>query len=190
MEQCYALRNVMVYVFLADGCEEIEALAPVDVMRRAGIETVTVGVPGNSVMGAHDIEITADIAEGQMNTEGLEAIVLPGGLPGTTNLEASDAVQRMIDYCVENDILIGAICAAPSILGNKGLLKGKTATAFPSFQKFLSGALLSDEYVCRDGNIITARGMGVSLQFGAKLIEAVKGADKAAEIMAQIQFPG
>ena len=184
-----ALLNIMVYVFLADGCEEIEALAPVDILRRGGVETVTVGVPNISVKGVHDIVITADITEDQINTAELEAIVLPGGGSGTENLEASAAVQGMIDYCIENDILIGAICAAPSILGNKGLLKGKTATAFPSYQKFLSGAVLSEEYVCRDGNIITARGMGVSLQFGAKLLEALKGEQTSAEVMAQTQFP-
>lgn len=179
----------MVYVFLANGCEEIEALTPVDILRRAEIETITVGIGGRVINGAHDIMITADIQEDQIRKGDIEAIVLPGGGLGTENLEQSPVVQDMIDYSIEKGILIGAICAAPSILGKKGLLAGKNATAYPSFQEYLTDAKLSDAYVCQDGNIITAKGMGVSLAFGVKLVEALRGPKLAEAIQAQVQCP-
>lgn len=176
----------MVYVFLANGFEEIEALAPVDVLRRAGIETVTVGIGGRVINGSHEIMVTADIDDKQVRTNGLEAIFLPGG-PGTANLEASPVVQEMLDYAVENGLVIAAICAAPSILGKRGLLKGLAATAHPDYQKYLQGAILSDDYVCRDGNILTGRGMGVSVSFGLKLVEMLKSPGEAETIRRQIQ---
>lgn len=176
----------MVYVFLANGFEEIEALMPVDVLRRAGVETVTVGVGGRVISGSHEITITADIDEKQVRTNGLEAIVLPGGA-GTPNLEASAVVQEMIGYCMEQGILIAAICAAPSILGKRGDLKGLAATAYPDFQEYLDGAILSDDFVCRDGNVLTARGMGVSLEFSLKLVEVLKSPNISRAIRAQIQ---
>jgi DJ-1 family protein len=179
----------MVYTFFANGFEEIEALAPVDMLRRAGIEVVTVGIGGRVVNGGHDIVVTMDIDESQMHTNGLEAIILPGGLGGTEMLDKSEAVHKMIDYCMEKGVLIAAICAAPSILGKRGLLKGKKATAYPTFQKYLTDANISDEYVCRSGNIITARGMGVSLEFSAEIIATLKGPKIADEILEQIQCP-
>lgn len=179
--------RIMVYVFLADGHEEIEALAPVDVMRRAGIEVKTVGIGKKDIMGAHDIEIKADITESEINKENIEAIFLPGGGVGTKNLEKSDTVQDMITYALENDIIISAICAAPSILGHRGILKGKEATSYPSFQSELEGAKISDKYVVRDGNIITGRGMGVAVDFGLELIKALRGEEKSDEIREQIQ---
>ena len=178
----------MVYAFLADGLEEIEALAPVDVMRRAGIDVKTVGITGKTVTGNHDIKIEADILPESVEKAGIEAIFLPGGGVGTENLEASAFVREMIDFCASNGILIAAICAAPSILGHMGLLGGKEATAFPSYQKELIGARLSEEYVVQDGQILTGRGMGVSLQFGFKLIEILRGTEKAAEIREQVQW--
>ena len=118
--------------------------------------------------------------------------MLPGGLPVTHNLEASPAVQGCIDSCVEQGKLVAAICAAPSILAHKGLLAGKNATAFPSFQKDLQegGALLSESYVVRDGQFLTARGMGVATQFGLALAAALVSEEKAAEIRASIQWEG
>lgn len=177
----------MVYVFLANGFEEVEALAPVDVLRRAGIETVTVGIGGRVINGAHEIMVTADIDDKQLHTNGLEAIVLPGGAVGTKNLGASSAVLDMIDCCLAQGKIVAAICAAPSILGKRGNLKGIVATAYPDFQKFLDGAILSEEPVCRDGTILTARGMGVSLEFGLKLVEVLRGPKPAKEIREQIQ---
>ena len=121
----------MVYVFLADGFETIEALAVVDMLRRAKIDNETVGVTGKTVKSSHNIEVVADITIDELNISNADAIVLPGGMPGTLNLEANGVVQSSIDYCVENKKYICAICAAPSILGHKGLLKGRNAICFP-----------------------------------------------------------
>lgn len=165
----------MVVVFLAEGFEEVEALAPVDVMRRAGLAVKLAGVTGREVTGSHGICVQTDMDAQEVDATLLEAMVLPGGLPGTHNLEASPAVQRCIDSCVAQGKLVAAICAAPSILAHKGLLAGKNATAFPGFQKDLQegGALLSESYVVRDGQFLTARGMGVATQFGLALVEAL-----------------
>lgn len=165
----------MVYVFLANGFEEIEALTPVDVLRRGGVDVVTVGVGGKAIMGSHKIAVAADIEDKELTDfEGVEAVVLPGGMPGTLNLEKCSTVQAAVAYCKENDRFIGAICAAPMILGHAGVLKGKKAICYPSFEGELVGAELSDDFVCRDGKVITAKGMGVSLEFGLELLKAVR----------------
>lgn len=177
----------MIYVFLADGFEEIEALSPIDILRRAGVDVKTVGVTGKTVISSHKIPVIADIEISEAVTDGLEAIVLPGGIPGTPNLEKSEKVQSLIDYCSENEKYICAICAAPSILGHKGLLKGKKATAYPTFTDELDGAELSDKYVVCDGNIITARGAGVSLKFGAMIASKFVGEQKTMAILASMQ---
>lgn len=160
----------MIYVFLADGFEEIEALAPVDLLKRAGKKVITVGVTGNVITGSHGIQVIADTNEISLD-DSLEMIVLPGGMPGTLNLEKSQCVQNAIDYCVLNNKFIGAICAAPSILGHKGLLKGKKAICYPGFESHLEGAVISDNSVEEDGIFITARGAGVAIDFGLKLVE-------------------
>lgn len=160
----------MIYVFLADGFEETEALAPVDLLKRAGKEVITVGVTGNVVTGSHGIQVIADTNEISLD-DSLEMIVLPGGMPGTLNLEKSQCVQNAIDYCILNNKFIGAICAAPSILGHKGLLKGKKAICYPGFESHLEGAVISDNSVEEDGIFITARGAGVAIDFGLKLVE-------------------
>ena len=177
----------MVYVFLADGFEEIEALTPVDIMRRANLSVATVGISGISVTGSHGINVTADIDIGEVELDKTEAIVLPGGLPGTTNLEKSEKLIDIISYCSANNIAIGAICAAPSILGHMGLLKDKNAISFPSFQSHLEGASISEEYVVQDGNIITARGMGVSTDFSLKLVEVLVSEKESQNIRESIQ---
>lgn len=177
----------MVYVFLADGFEEVEALAVVDMLRRAKIEMQTVGITGKIVTGAHNIPVTSDITGQEATTQGLDMVVLPGGVPGTPNLEKSAVVQSMIDFAIQNDKWVAAICAAPSILGHKGLLKGKNATAYPTFQDQLEGAYLSEEYVCVDGKIVTGRGAGVAVDFGLKLVELLCGKACSDEIRASIQ---
>ncbi|MBQ8961102.1 MAG: DJ-1/PfpI family protein [Ruminococcus sp.] len=162
----------MIYVFLANGFEETEAIAPIDLLRRAGKQVVTVGVGDNIIVGSHGIPVAADtIAQEAPLTDELEMIVLPGGMPGTLNLEKSDYVQAAIDYCAENNKFIGAICAAPSILGHKGLLSGKTAVCYTGFEEQLTGASIGDGPVAVDGNIITSRGAGVAVEFGLKLVE-------------------
>ena len=172
---------------LADGFEEVEALAPVDMLRRAGVNVLTVGVTGEAVRGSHGIVVAADITAKEMDMAGAEMIVLPGGMPGTLNLEANATVQKAIRYCAENGLLIGAICAAPSILGHAGLLENRHAVCFPSFELELKGSIATDDFVCRDGNIITAKGMGVSLEFALKLLEALKGPETAEKVRTSLQ---
>ena len=165
----------MVYVFLADGFEEIEALTPVDILRRAGVDTVTVGVTGKTVTGAHGIKVESDIVIDDTVVDGLEMVVLPGGLPGADNLRANDRVKELTVTVAENGGYVSAICAAPRVLGELGLLNGKTAICYPGFEKYLEGAKIADSHVCRDGNIITAIGMGASVDFALELVKALKG---------------
>ncbi len=177
----------MVYIFLADGFEEIEALAPLDIMRRANIDVLTVGVTGEYVTGAHNITVKADIAPEDVQYENLECVVLPGGLPGTTNLEKDEKVQNAIDYANENNKLICAICAAPSILGHKGLLNGKEATCYPGFEDSFDGGIYVKESVVKSQNIITANGMGSAYKFGFEITAALTSREIADKIKTQIQ---
>lgn len=180
----------MIYVFLANGFEEVEALAPIDLLRRSGSEVLTVGVGGKAVTGSHRITIAADITEEDvLLNDALEMIVLPGGMPGTLNLEKSDVVQNAVEYCHKNQRLIGAICAAPSILGHKGLLAGREAIAYPGFEQELTGAEISSHSVCRSGNIITAQGAGAAVPFGLRLVEALHGEAKARALADGICYP-
>ncbi|MGN1088926.1 MAG: DJ-1 family glyoxalase III [Huintestinicola sp.] len=172
----------MIYVFLADGFEETEAITPIDILRRSGGEVITVGVMGKTAVSSHKVPVVCDITIDEAAFEGLEMIVLPGGMPGTLNLEKSEKVQKYIDYCVKNDILIGAICAAPSILGHKGLLKGKKAVCYPGFETALEGSEMPDVPAVRDGNIITARGAGAALEFSYELLCALKDNETADKI--------
>lgn len=178
----------MVYVFLADGFEELEALAPIDILRRAGVELITVGVSGETVVGAHKVRFTPDITVDKVVLDDkVDMIVLPGGMPGTINLENDDYVQAAIDFCAKNDKYIAAICAAPSILGHKGLLKGKEAICFPGFEKDLEGAVISKEPVAADGKFITAKGAGVAVDFALTLTAKLVSEAKAEEIRKGIQ---
>lgn len=178
----------MIYVLMADGCEEIEALTPVDLLRRGGVQVRTVGMKRREIQGAHGIVFQADIQREQLSLSEMEGIVLPGGLEGTEELDRDPLVHQLIDDCMERALLVAAICAAPRILGKRGLLKGRKATVYPSFQKELQGALLSKEPVCQDGNIVTAVGMGASVAFGAKLLELLKGTETARRILSAIQY--
>ena len=164
----------MIYVLLADGFEEMEAIAPIDLLRRAGcaVETVAVGEK-LTVVGAHGIGIQADRLIADVSTDGLEAVILPGGMPGTLNLEADETVQSLIGYAQDHDLILGAICAAPSILGHRGFLKGKHAVCYPGFEKDLVGATVETASVVTDGKVITAKGAGVADQFGLALVAAL-----------------
>lgn len=163
----------MVYVFLAKGFEELEALAPIDVLRRAGVEVKTVGVTGKRVSGSHGISINCDITIEEADFHELDGIILPGGLPGTTNLEADETVNRFIDFAAQNGKIIGAICAAPMILGHKGLLRGKNAVCYTGFEKELAGAHILDRPAVRDGNIVTAWGAGGAMDFALLYLETL-----------------
>ncbi|MBQ9913141.1 MAG: DJ-1/PfpI family protein [Clostridia bacterium] len=178
----------MIYCFLAEGFEEVEALAAVDMIRRAGISLKTVGVGERLICGAHGIKVECDCVCGEIVLDdSLQAVILPGGMPGTVNLENDATVQKAIDFAAADGRLICAICAAPSVLGHKGLLRGKEAIAYPGFEKELEGAEISEKYVVRDGNIITAKGAGVAIDFGLEIVSAVCGQDKADEIRKAIQ---
>ena len=168
----------MIYMFLANGFEEVEALAPLDMLRRAEIEIKTVGIGAKTVVGAHNIPIVADITDSEFSDyESIDMIILPGGMPGTLNLDQSDTVHKAIRAAINSNAYIGAICAAPMILGKMGLLNGKKAVCYPGFEEYLKGAEISDQKVVSDGKIITAKGMGAAVEFGLLLVEAIK--DKA-----------
>ncbi len=178
----------MIYVFLADGFEEIEGLAPVDILRRAEKDVVTVGIGSDAVRASHGVTMLCDITDMQVELdERLEMIVLPGGMPGTLNLEKNPVVQASIDYCIKNEIPVAAICAAPSILGKKGLLNGKNATCFPGFEKFLEGAVLSSDSVVTDGIITTGVGPGAAIDFGLRLAEILCGKAESDRLAAGMQ---
>lgn len=162
----------MIYVYLAQGFEETEAVVPIDLLRRAEKKVITVGVGDNLIVSSHGIPVVTDtVAQEAPLTDELEMIILPGGMPGTLNLEKSEYVQKAIDFCMEKNITIGAICAAPSILGHKGILSGKKAVCYSGFEAQLEGAEILSEPVAVDGNIITARGAGAAMNFALALVE-------------------
>lgn len=177
----------MIVVFLANGFEEIEALATVDVLRRGGLSVLTVGVGGQTVTGAHGIAVTADRADTDTLPQEIQAVILPGGLPGTTNLEASPVVQQYLEKATEQHALIGAICAAPSILGHKGLLQGKRATCYPGYEADLLGAVCTGESVVTDGCVVTAKGAGVSIEFGLAIVSALVSPEIAEDLGEKMQ---
>ena len=159
-------------VFFSAGYEEIEALTVVDLCRRAGIEVTMVSVDETAaVTGSHQITVQMDQLLSETDFDAFDLLVLPGGMPGTLNLERSAVVQSAIDYCVENDKYIAAICAAPSILGHKGILDGKKACCYPGFEQELKGADVNYDAVNADGKIVTSRGAGTAIKLALKLVE-------------------
>lgn len=170
----------MIYAFLAQGFEEIEAITVIDILRRAGKEVVTVGIGGRNITGAHGIAVAADTDDKSAVLDGkLEMVFLPGGMPGTLNLDKSDFVEKALAYCMANDLYIAAICAAPSVLGHKGVLEGKKASCYPGFEKELKGAEVSYDPVSVDGKVITSRGPATAMAFGLKLAEILTSAEAA-----------
>ena len=172
----------MIYLFLANGFEETEALCPLDLLRRAKIDVTTVGVGGKYIEGAHGISVCADITDTEFSDASPDGVILPGGMPGTLNLDASPTVHAALDAASERGALICAICAAPSVLGKRGMLRGKHAVCFPGFESYLDGAIISAERAVQDENIITAVGMGAAFEFGLRIVAAVKGEDAAAAL--------
>ena len=178
----------MIYVFLADGFEETEAIAPIDMLRRAKLDVKLVGVGTSTPTSSHGIRVTADLTEAEVKLDSsVQLIVLPGGMPGTLNLEKSPVVQSAIKYCVENGIPVGAICAAPSILGKLGLLNGRKAVCFPGFEQFLEGAMFTGDLVNIDENIVTAKGAGAAVEFGLALGALLCGEGKAEKTAKSLQ---
>ncbi len=177
-----------VFVFLAEGFEEIEAIATIDLLRRAGlsVRTVAVGTPSTEVSGAHHVAVLADTSlEGYVAAEA-DAIVLPGGLPGVTNLNASERLRSIVSEAYSAGKLIAAICAAPSILGGLGLLEGKEATCYPSFEGALTGYIPTTQAVVTSGNVITARSAGVTFDFAEAIITALLDRGVADKVAAAI----
>ena len=173
----------MIYTFLADGFEEIEALCPVDIMRRAGLTVTTVGIGKKEIIGAHGICVLADVSDSELVLEDIDLIFLPGGMPGTKNLDASQTVHNAIDLAIENNAYIAAICAAPMILGKRGLLNNRNAVCYPSFEEYLIGATIPENTrLITDGKIITAMGMGVSHDFGLEIVKLLCGDQKSKEL--------
>ncbi len=175
----------MVYVMLADGFEETEAIEPIDILKRGGVDVVTVGVKDKTVTGAHGITIITDIGIEEVDPENMELLMLPGGM-GHEILDASNEVHGLINYAVANELYIAAICAAPSILGKKMLLEGKKATCFPGYEKYLYGADVVSDKAVVDGKFITAKGAGAAADFGFEMLTVLKNretADKVKEIM-------
>lgn len=175
----------MVYLFLAEGFEEIEALTPVDLLRRAGINVVTVGIGARCVCGAHGIKVNADMTEDEalaLYKNDMEAVILPGGMPGSRNLDESKTVDAFLAFAKENNIPYAAICAAPMVLGKRGMLRGKRAVCYPGFEEFLLGAEVVDCGAVRDGSCVCGRAMGSAAEFALLIIEMLKGKDKAHEI--------
>lgn len=164
-------------IFLSDGCEEVEALCTVDVMRRAKIDIVLISVTGNKeITGSRNIRFMAEELFEDVDFGGLDGVVLPGGMPGTKNLQAHEGVNRIIKKYAAEQKLVAAICAAPSVLGAAGLLEGKEATCHPGFESALTGAkeVVTGVTVVRDGNIITSRGMGTTIDFALEIARYFK----------------
>ncbi|HEY6913435.1 MAG TPA: DJ-1 family glyoxalase III [Paludibacter sp.] len=171
------------YFFLANGFEEIEAIAPIDIFRRANIEVITVSISDNKeVAGAHGVSVLADNLFSEIDFNGDFLIFLPGGMPGTKNLDAHEGLKNLINTQVKAGKPIAAICAAPSILGKMGLLEGKEAICYPGFENQLLGAKISEKKIVKSGTISMAKGAGVTIQFALKLVEDLKGKAEADRI--------
>ena len=178
----------MIYMFLANGFEEVEALCPLDILRRAGLEVTTVGIGGDSIVGSHGIRVQADIPDTLYRDANPDMIILPGGMPGSTNLDESKTVDAALKVAARKSAFLCAICAAPLVLGKRGYLNGKRAVCYPGFEDQLTGATVSEsETVVRDGNIITAKGMGAAFDFGLELVRALKD-DATAQSIKQAVF--
>lgn len=178
-----------VCVFFGTGYEEIEALTVVDLLKRVKIETNMVSVTGEkTVVGAHAIPVVMDKLISEVNFEEVDMIVLPGGMPGTRNLEACEPLMAQVDAFVEAGKPVCAICAAPSILGHRGHLQGKKAIAYPGFEDQLTGAEVVYEPAVTDGNIITGRGMGCAIEFGLAIVEYLQGKEVRDALAEKIIF--
>ena len=171
----------MIYLLLAEGFEETEALAVLDILRRGDLEVKTVGITGKTVTGAHGIRVEADLLPHEANTAP-ELLVLPGGMPGTANLDASPEVDRLLSLTLSSGGRVGAICAAPSILGKRGLLRGCEAVCYPGFEEHLLGASLATKTVITSGAYTTAVGMGAALAFALELLSLLRGAELADKV--------
>ena len=177
----------MVYLLLGTGFEEMEAIAPLDLLRRAGVEVLTVGVTGKTVYGSHNIGIEADITIDQMDLTNLEMIILPGGLGGVTSARASKPALDALDFAWKNGKYVAAICAGPTVLADLHITDGKNATCFPGCEGGMGSANMIPNTACvRDGKLITGTSAGCAIPFGLALVEALKGKEAADAVASQI----
>lgn len=178
-----------VYIFLADGFEEIEALTVVDLFRRVNIEISMVSInKKKEVTGAHQIEVKADVIFEGVDFSKAELMILPGGMPGTNNLMEHEGLDRLLIDFNSQGKMLAAICAAPSVLGKKNILYGKNVTCYPGFEEKLIGAHILNEAVVEDGNIVTSKGMGTAIDFSLALIKRIKGEEAAKKLADSIQY--
>lgn len=177
----------MVYVLLGTGFEEVEAIAPVDLLRRAGIDVLTVGITGKKVSGGHNITVEADITLDEMDLTDLDMIILPGGLGGVASARASQGALDALRFAWENNKFVAAICAGPTVLADLHITDGKRATCYPGCETGMGSAnMVADAPCVRDGMLITGTSAGCAIPFGLMLIEALKGPDAAKAIAQQI----
>lgn len=178
-----------VYVFFANGTEEIEGLTVVDLLRRADIPTEMVSVEeGREVMGSHNIPIKTDLCLNEMELDKAAMLVIPGGMPGTMNLLKNQELRTAIQQFQEEDKMLGAICAAPIVLGAAGVLNDKKATCYPGYEEKLTGAVYTEQAVVCDGNIITSRGLGTAIEFALAIVSHFKGKDAAGQLQQAILY--
>lgn len=176
-------------IFLADGFEEIEGLTVVDLLRRAGIQIDTISImKRKEITGAHNIIVMADQLFEDMTSEEYCMLILPGGMPGTKYLGAHEGLVRLLKHYADENKFISAICAAPSVLGDNGILKGKRAICYPGFEERLEGAVITEQSVVEDGNIITSQGMGTAMDFGLAIIERLLDKETALKIKTSICY--
>ena len=177
----------MVYMLLGTGFEETEAIAPLDLLRRAGVQVLTVGVNGKTVYGGHGIGIEADILLSEMDLTALEMIILPGGLGGVASVRASKEAMEALRFAFENDKFVAAICAGPTVLADLSITDGKKATCYPGCESGMGSAVMVENAPCiRDGKLITGTSAGCAVAFGLELIAALKGQEIADSIAKQI----
>lgn len=177
----------MVYMLLGTGFEETEAIAPLDLLRRAGVEILTVGISGKTVSGSHKIKVEADITIGEMDLTDVEMVIIPGGLGGVASLRASEAALDALKFAWENGKYVAAICAGPTVLADLGITDGLRATCYPGQEEHMGSALMQENAaVVTDGRLITGTSAGCAIPFGLALVEALKGKEIAEAIKKQI----
>ena len=177
----------MVYILLGTGFEETEAIAPLDLLRRAGVPVLTVGINGKIIYGSHNIGVEADITLGEMDLTDMDMIVLPGGLGGVASIRGSQEALNAVRFAWENQKFVAAICAGPTVLADLGITSGKQATCYPGCESGMQDAIMVANVPCeRDGNLITGTSAGCAIPFGLMLVEALKGAAIAETIRQQI----
>ena len=176
----------MVYMLLGTGFEETEAIAPLDLLRRAGVEIQTVGLNGKVIYGGHGIGVETDIEIGQLDLTALEMIILPGGLGGVASIRACDAAMKAVRFAWENGKYTAAICAGPTVLADLGIVDGKNATCYPGCEENMGSAKMVEAAAVTDGKLITGTSAGCAVPFGLALIAALKGQEEADRIAKQI----